>query len=505
MSKKVAYTLFFMVVMTLISKFLGFIRETVIANFYGTSYIVDSYVIAVAIPSIIFGGIFIAIATAYMPTLSTVQETEGKLKANRFTSQIINVILLLSILVSIIGFVFSDQIVAIFASGFTGKTAALTSFYIKITFTYVIFTSLSSIFDSYMQYEGSYLKPIVSGYFYNAAIILFVVISAYTSHYLLAFGIFAGALLRLIFIGVSARKKGFIYSLDFSINESVRKILHLAVPVFIGTYILQINSFVDKTLASGLPVGSVSALNYGMILITLITGLTVSVLVTMIYPKLTRANTNENLELFNDIVEKGVGITAIITIPFTFGIIAFNSEVVQIVYERGAFDPNATKMTAGAFLFYGIGLTFFALNELLTKVFYSMRNTKAPIVCSGVSVIINIGLNLILVDIMGHRGLALATSIAAAVNTIMLVSWIQKAHPNITIYRSKRKLITIIIAALISVLAAYLVNIVLVSNVWMPRILYLLIDVFLAGLLYLVLLRFCNIKEINYLQQLIKR
>lgn len=505
MSKKVAYTLFFMVIMTLISKLLGFIRETVIANFYGTSYIVDSYVMAVAIPSILFGGIFAAIATAYMPTLSTVQETEGKIKANRFTSQIINVILILSIIVSVIGFVFSDQIVAIFASGFTGKTAALTSFYIKISFTYVIFTSLSSILDAYMQYEGSYLKPIVSGYFYNAAIILFVVISAMTSHYLLAFGILAGAILRLIFIGVSARKKGFVYSLDFSINESVRKILHLAVPVFIGTYILQINSFVDKTLASRLPVGSVSALNYGMILITLITGLTVSVLVTMIYPKLTRANTNENLEYFNDIVEKGVGITAIITIPFTFGIIAFNSAVVQIVYERGAFDPNATNMTSGAFLFYGIGLSFFAMNELLTKVFYSIRNTKAPIVCSGVSVIINIGLNLMLVDIMGHRGLALATSIAAMANTIMLLSWIQKAYPHIRINRSKRKLIKIVIAAFISVLIAYLVNLVLISNVWMPRMLYLLIDISIAGLIYLLLLKLFKIEEAHYIYHLIKK
>lgn len=505
MSKKVAYTLFFMVIMTLISKFLGFIRETVIANYYGTSYIVDSYVMAVAIPSILFGGIFAAIATAYMPTLSTVQETEGKLKANRFTSQIINVMLILSIIVSIIGFVFSDQIVAIFASGFTGKTAALTSFYIKISFTYVIFTSLSSIFDAYMQYEGSYIRPIVSGYFYNAAIIFFVVISALTSHYLLAFGILAGAFLRLIFIGVCARKKGFAYSLDFSINESVRKILQLAVPVFIGTYILQINSFVDKTLASGLPVGSVSALNYGMILITLITGLTVSVLVTMIYPKLTRANTNENLELFNDIVEKGVGITAIITIPFTFGIIAFNSEVVQIVYERGAFDSNATNMTSGAFLFYGIGLSFFAMNELLTKVFYSMRNTKAPIVCSGISVIINIGLNLMLIGIMGHRGLALATSIAAIANTIMLLSWIQKAYPHIRINRSKRKLLKIVVAAFLSVFIAYLVNILLVSNVWMPRILYLLIDVSFAGVVYILLLKIFKIEETNYLWHVVKK
>lgn len=505
MSKKVAYTLFFMVIMTFISKLFGFIRETVIANFYGTSYIVDSYVMAVAIPSILFGGIFAAIATAYMPTLSTVQESEGKLKANIFTSQIINVIFILSIIVSVIGFVFSNQIVAIFASGFTGKTAALTSFYIKISFTYIIFTSLSSIFDAYMQYEGSYLKPIISGYFYNLAIILFVVISSLTSHYLLAFGILVGAFLRLIFIGISAINKGFHYSFDFSINESVRKILNLAMPVFIGSYILQINSFVDKTLASNLPVGSVSALNYGMILITLITGLTVSILVTLVYPKLTKANTNENLELFNEIVEKGLGITAIITIPFTFGIIAFNSEVVQIVYERGAFDSDATIMTSGAFLFYGLGLSFFATNELLTKIFYSMRNTKAPIVCSGISVIINIVLNLILINYLGHRGLALATSIAAISNTVLLLRWIHRTYPHIRINRSKRKLLKIALAAFISVLIAYLVNILLVSNIWMPRMVYLFIDMSFAGVVYLLLLMLFKIEEIQYVWHLLKK
>jgi Uncharacterized membrane protein, putative virulence factor len=193
----------------------------------------------------------------------------------------------------------------------------------------------------------------------------------------------------------------------------------MAIPVFIGSYILQINSFVDKTLASRLPEGSVSALNYGMILITLITGLTVTVLVTMIYPKITKAYTLQDFDGFNYIIEKGTNIIAIITIPFSFGILVFSDEVVQIIYERGAFDPIATSLTSSAFFYYGIGLTFYALNELLSKVFYSMRNTRVPIVCSGISVIINIILNLMLISSMGHNGLAFATSIAAIVNSLM--------------------------------------------------------------------------------------
>lgn len=499
------HTFLFMVSLTLISKVLGFIRELIMANFYGASYIVDAYVMAIAIPGIIFGGIFGAIATAYTPTFSKIKERHGERESNKFTSQVLNLLIALSLIAVSLGVLFSDQIQAIFASGFEGETANLTSFYIKITFSYVLFTSTAGILDAYMQYRGFFLKPIISGYFQNIAIIGAIIICAYSSHIYLAFGMLAGALFRLVYISINASREGFNYSLNWSLGEPIRNIMSMAVPVFVGAYILQINAFVDKTLASGLPEGSVAALNYGMILISLITGLTVSLLVTLIYPKITKAYTLGDFSAYNRIIEKGTNIIAIITIPFAFGILAFSDEVVQIVYERGAFDPSATSLTSGAFFFYGIGLVFFAFNDLLAKIFYSMRNTRAPIVCSGISVIINIVLNLFLIGSMAHRGLALATSMAAMVNTILLYTWMKKMHPKVRIMGSKKKLLKIIVVAGISVIGAYFINYGLTSTIWMPRMGYLIISVGSAGVIYLGILKLLCIEEMDLITSLIKK
>lgn len=499
------HTFLFMVSLTLISKVLGFIRELIMANFYGASYIVDAYVMATAIPGIIFGGIFGAIAIAYTPTFSKIREQNGEEASNEFTSQVLNLLILISLIAVSIGVLFSDQIQAVFASGFSGETARLTSFYIKITFSYVLFTSTAGILDAYMQYKGIFLKPIISGYFQNIAIIGVIIISAYSSHIYLAFGMLAGALFRLVYVSINANREGFHYKLDWSIGEPIRNILSMAIPVFIGAYILQINAFVDKTLASGLPEGSVAALNYGMILITLITGLTVSLLVTLIYPKITKAYTLGDFKAYNNIIEKGTNIIAIITIPFSMGILAFSDELVQIVYERGAFDPAATILTSGAFFFYGIGLVFFSFNDFISKIFYSMRNTRAPIVCSGISVIINISFNLLLIEAMAHRGLALATSIASLCNTILLYIWIKKRHPEIQLVESWIKLFKILLSAAVSVIIAFFIYNVLVDMIWMPRMLYLFIAVSLSVICYLALLKTAKIDEVALIRHLFKK
>lgn len=504
-NKSVAHTFLFMVSLTFISKVLGFIREMVIANFYGTNYIVDAYVMASAIPNILLGGLFIAIATAYTPTYSTIREQTGDKESSVFTSQVINLLFVLSLMTVLIGIVFSNEITTIFASGFSGETAKLTSYFIRITFSYVLFSSIAGILDAYMQYKGFFLKPIISGYFQNVGVIIIVIISAYTSHYYLAFGLLVGSFFRLLYISISAHKSGYHYFLNFSLGEPIRKIVYMAIPVFIGSYILQINSFVDKTLASGLPEGSVAALNYGMILITLITGLTVTLLVTLIYPKITKAFTLDNVDEFNNIVEKGTAIIAIITIPFSMGILVFSEEVVQIVYERGAFDPSATSLTSGAFFFYGIGLVFFAFNDLLAKVFYSMRNTKAPIVCSGISVIINIALNLLLIESMAHKGLALATSIAAMANSLLLYLWMNKKYPKVKVIGSGIKILKIIFASLLAVLVAWFANDILTNLVWMPRMVYLFIAVSCATAMYLIMLKLFNVEDIKMIRLLFKK
>lgn len=506
--KTAVQTAALMAILTMVSKLFGFVREMVMANYFGASYITDAYTMSFTILTVLFGGIIASISTAYMPIFSRISENEGKEEGDRFTSKVINILLIIAIIISLFGIVFSDPIIGIFASGFSGETAKLASFFVKVLFSYIIFSSTAGILEAYLQYKGIFLPQILSGYFISLVTIVAIVISAHTSCYYLAFGMLGGYALKLVAILVISKRAGFRHSFTVTPDKVVREIMTLAFPTFIGTYMGTINQFIDKTLASRLVEGSIAALNYAGLLNGMIMGVTITVLSTIIYPKLTQANTQEKYERFNDIADTGLYLIIMIALPCSLGAMVYSSQVVQIVYERGVFDSAATAMTSSAFLFYSIGLVFTSVNDLLTRVYYSMHDMKNPMIFAGIGVIINVVLNLILVHPMKHNGLALATSIAAILCTVLLERGLHRKYKNIRLLKSKSKLLKIIIASIISVGSSYLVYsfvIIPLNDVIVPRILQLLLAVAVAVLAYLALLAAFKVEEIKLLGSLVKK
>ena len=501
-------TAMLMAILTLGSKLLGFVREMVMAGFFGTSFVVDAYVMAQAIPGIIFGGIFGAIDIAFMPLFSKITENEGKKQGNKFTSEVICLSFTLAALLFIFGFLFSEQLVSIFASKFEGQVAELTSFYLKITFLYLFFTSVAGVLETMLRYRGVFLAQIIIGYSQNIIIIGIIVISAKFDYHFLAFGMLIAYIVRLIIIGIISKKKQFSFTLSMKLGITAKKILALSLPVFLGSSINQINAFVDKTLASGLPEGSIAALNYGNILIGLITGLTISIIMTIIYPRMAQAQALDNQEHFNQMVGTGFNLICIITIPCTLGAIAYSHQIVQIIYERGAFDPASTSLTGIAFLCYSVGLVFSSLNSLFIQAYYSMHDMKTPMIFGAVGVIINIVLNLILVRYLAHGGLALATSIAAICNALLLYYGMKKKHPKVVIVRKVKDVIKVIVAAVVAVgssLLVYYFVIMPMAHIIFMRVVQLGLAVAVASVVYLVMLKVFRIDELKLLKQLIKR
>jgi putative peptidoglycan lipid II flippase len=338
LKNNVIQTAFWMALLTLGSKVLGFVREMAMASFFGTNYVVDAYVMSQAVPGILFTAFFVAIATAYMPLLSEKIEGKGEESGWIFTSQVIRILLVFSGGIAILGMVFSEALVSVFAPGFVGKTASLTSFFLKVTFSYVLFSSTATILEHYLQYKGTFIPQILVGYAQNIILISVIVISAFTTHYFLAFGMLIAYGVRLVIFGFLARSRGFRYSRSGeNLKETVKKISLLGIPVFIGSGMQQINIFVDKSLASGLPEGSMAALNYASILNTLIMALSITVLTTIIYPKLNRASAREEMEQFGSLMQRGLVLVVMIGLPFSLGAIVYSSEMVQVVFERGAF------------------------------------------------------------------------------------------------------------------------------------------------------------------------
>ena len=504
-TRTASQTAVFMAILTLVAKLLGFVRETVIAGAFGTSYVVDAYVMAQSIPSMLFGGILGAVGGAYLPVFSEIAEKRGKAEGDRYTGKILSIALLVSAIVGVLGFAFSDQIVTIFAKNFSAEAAELTGFYLKVAFCFSLFTSTTGILDSYLRYHDVFLLQIVGGYLYDIGIIAMALISARTNVRYLIFGMLIGHFLQFGTNSVWAVKRGLVLQPSIQFDEPVRRSFRLALPVFIGTYLSQVNTFVDKMLASGLQEGSIAALNYGILLIGMVNSLTTTIILTVLYPKITQAVNVGDWDRFYAMMQRGAALIIMIGVPFCLGAIGFSDAVVQVVYERGSFSEASTAFTANAFLFYAPILIFSPIGGLLSNACYSTQDMKTPIVCSAISIATNIILNLCLVNSLQHKGLALATSIASAVNCVTLSVFVRKKFDKLNIFPPVRKILVICLCAVASVLSAVFVYHVLCNTIWMPRVLYLGCAVGISVIVYLALFKVFRIEEVEMLKELIHR
>ena len=451
-----AQTAAFMAILTVGTKVLGFVREMVLAAFYGAGEITDAYNMAQNIPNILLAGLVSAASVAYMPILSRKVESEGQMEGDLYTSRLLNSLILVICTAIALGAIFAKPLVGIFAPGYEGTQASLTVWYLRFAFFSVLFTAFVYIFEAYLQYKGVFFPQIVLGYVQSIAVIVFVVFSSRTNYHLLIFGIVLGFALRGLGCWAIAGRQGYRYSPDFHMGDAVKEAMLLALPVFLGGSVSQINTFVDRMLASGLPEGSVSVLTYGNEIINSIVMLTVTILVTIIYPKLNQAFAQGDRRQIGTLTERGINVLALLAVPISMGAMLYAQPVIRIVYEHGAFTAEDTRRTAAAFFCYAIGLTFLAVNQLITKVFYSLHDTKTAVYCSVASVVCNIVLNLILVRSMAHAGLALATSIAQTINALLLYYTFKRKYPDIKLLSSKRKLVRIVFFSAVSVAISYL-------------------------------------------------
>jgi putative peptidoglycan lipid II flippase len=507
MSKKRLTTAQLAVMLSLvaaISKLLGFARELILANYFGAGMVTDAYTMSLSIPNNLLSMIVTAAMTAYIPIFSQKVEKSAE-EGNRFTSQVANFLLLATATVAVLGGIFARQLVSLFAPGFTGEVAELTVFYTRFAFLMVVFSVFANVFGAYLEYKGAFIAQQVFNYTQNILIIAFIIISAKTGiPQLLIFGITLGYMVMGLGKFYLAAREGYRYKPDFHFSESVKDVMVLAVPVFIGSSLIEINIFIDRILASGLGEGIVSALNYGMLFANVVSSFTVAILVTILYPRLAQAFTFNEYDKVSDIMDKGINLIVLIMTPIMIGSMIYSSQIVQVVYERGAFTEEATKLTATAYFYYSIAVVFTGVRLLLDKVCFAMQDTKIPVLCSVVAVCTNIILNLILVRVMGHAGLALATSVSGIVATCMLYIMFGKKYPNIALLKSFKKTGLIVLFSALSCAISYAFYYFVGNAVWMPRMVLLGLAVLAAIVVYFILLYAAKFEELDYLADLVK-
>ena len=427
MSKKTKTTALVLMLIILTSKITGFFRDIVLAQTFGAGEITDAYLTALNIPVVLFDGISAALGTTFIPIYFKIKSSKGQEEVNKFTNNILNIVIIISLIFVLLGVIFAPYIVKIFAVGFKGDVFDLTVNYSKILIFSMVFIAINGLVSSYLVASGNvYISGAITIPF-NIFVIIAIIFASVTESYVMVYGTLIAYIAQLLFQLPLLIKKGYKHRLTVNLrDENIRQILFLVIPVFIGSYINQINAVVNRTLASTLDSGSITALNYANKLNMFAVGVIAVAISTIMYPILSKLASEGNKKLFKINISKSINMIVIIMLPIMVVMTTFSKEIVKVLFEEGSFNSHDTYLTSTALFFYSIGILSYGLKELLAKSFYSLQDTKTPVRNATISVVINIVFSIILVNIMGIGGLALASSISATVTTMLLLISLRK-------------------------------------------------------------------------------
>lgn len=487
-----------LIIVTGLAKVIGFIREIVLASAYGASELTDAYLISTSIPNAIFAIIGIALSTTFIPIYCDIKKKNGRKEADKFTSNIINICILISIILVLIITINIEVIVKLFAVGFSGEILDLTIKMTKISIWSIVLLSINAGIKSFLNANDNFVVSGLIGIPHNIAIMGSIFLSVILKdETILIYGFIIGSLIQILVQVPSAIKLKYEYKfiLNFK-DEYIRKLLILLGPVLIGVSVDQVNTIVDKTLASTLPAGSISALNYSNRLITFVMAIFIISISSVIYPMLSNLSLEKTKEKFIESVNKIINIISILIIPISVGSIALSTPIVRVLFQRGAFDENATTMTAIALVFYSIGIIGFGLREVLSKVFYSLQDTKIPMINGIIAMILNIIINLVLIGRMGHAGLALGTSLSSILCTQLLFKSLKKKIGDFGQKKIYINMIKSIFSSLLMGISTYFIFKIL-SLCSINEMISLLISIVFGGTIYLMLMIILKCNEIN--------
>lgn len=418
-------------IITMVSRVLGLVRATIIAYYFGASGATDAYFSAFKISNffrqLLGEG---ALGSSFIPLYNEKIEIEGEEKGKEFIYSILNLIFVFSTIVTLLMIIFSQDIINLIVNGFPTETKILASQLLKIMSVYFIFISLSGMICAMLNNFKQFAIPASTSIFFNLAIILASMgFSKTFGISALAYGVVLGGAFQLLIVLPSFFKivKGYSFKINWK-DPYLKKIFILMCPMLVGIVARQVNTIVDQVFASYLQEGGVTALENATRLYLLPVGVFGVSISTVIFPVLSKAVARNDLKTAENNIVKGLNILLFLIIPSTAVLTFYSTDVIRLTLSYGKFGEEAVKVTSEALLYYSLGLYFYTAIYLMTRAFYSVKNSSYPVRFSIVSIIINIVLNFALIKPMAYRGLALSTSIASGVNFILLVYVFRKKY-----------------------------------------------------------------------------
>lgn len=448
-------------IITMISRVLGLVRAGIIAYYFGASAMTDAFFSAFKISNffrqLLGEG---ALGSSFIPLYNERVELEGEENSKQFMYSILNLLFIFSTIITILMIIFSHGIISLIVSGFPNETKLIASKLLSIMSIYFIFISLSGMICAILNNFKQFVVPASTSIFFNLAIILASIYfgKSYGIE-ALAYGVVVGGLFQFLVVLPAFFKivRSYSFRIDWK-DPYLKKIFIMICPMLIGIVARQVNTIVDQMFASYLVEGGVSALENATRLYLLPVGVFGVSISTVIFPGLSKAMSKNNFRAASDNIVKGLNILLFLILPSMAVLTFYAPEVIKFTLSYGKFDEEAVRVTSQALLYYSIGLYFYTAIYLMTRAFYSVKDSKYPVKFSIVSIILNIILNFLLIDSMEYKGLALSTSIASGVNFLLLLVVFRKKYINFSLKKSYIFFGKTVIATIFALLASYKID-----------------------------------------------
>lgn len=420
----------FLSIITLLSKFIGFGRDALVAHNWGATDLMDAFLIGMMVPSVLLGIVSTGLSTLIVPWYIA-HRKEDPAHARELVNQVTFVWGMVFLAMSVLIVAFAPQLVHLFAPSFMDFRYDLAVKVTRLLVPMGFFNVMTGLMTGLSQAEGQFFIPLVSNVFGNvllAGCLMFFSSPLGIHSYTLGQTVMSVVGLAPI-IWFLLRHRGFFHRLDMRHVDwrAIGAFAALLVPLVISGGGGSLNTVVDRWFASYLTRGSVSALDYSNRLWNLPLALAATPIVTAVFPWFSSMAVDGTLlATYEDRVRKTVALIIYIMVPCIAGLVILAQPIVRLLFERGAFDASATRLTATCVQMYCLGLIGQALFPVFHRVFYSFKDTRRPLIV-GISIIaVNAIADGLLGRWFGAAGIALSTTVAVMIGTIMDVLLVRK-------------------------------------------------------------------------------
>ncbi|MDO8526956.1 MAG: murein biosynthesis integral membrane protein MurJ [Deltaproteobacteria bacterium] len=415
--------------LTFLSRITGLLRDAVVAFFFGAGWAADAFYMAFTIPNLLRRFVAEGALTISFIPIFTQELKKSKESAKKLSDQAFSYLFVVLLLITLAGIWFAPAILKAMAAGFEDEPQkfALTLYLTRLCFPYILFVSLAALVMGVLNSLKMFGAPAASPICLNLGLVAGAIMSPWFDPPVLglAVGILLGGFLQLVIQLPWLIRAGFFPRIDFNVHPELKALLLLMLPAAYGAAVYQVNVIIMRLFASYLPTGAISYLWYASRLFEFPMGVFAIALATAIQPTLSEYAAEKNWEKFKHTLNYGLRLNFLITIPAMTGLILLSHPLVRVLLQRGEFDPVAAHDTATAMMAFALGLPFLGLVRIIVPAFYSLKDSKTPVIFATLAVATNLCLAWWWVGPFKHNGLALALSASSFVNAVGLLIWMR--------------------------------------------------------------------------------